>query len=101
MKHLGNVINSISTIFIIIKYYVCRIWSTDKWTSDKWLLNNRSKVQCACWSSCSSILLFATDLLPIINAIDFRKSDVFNETNYEKVAWPIIDLKSENINNKM
>lgn len=79
-----------------------RIWSTDKWTSDKWSLNNRSRVQCACWSPCSLILLFATDSCSIINAIDFRKSDVFNGSrNYKKVAWPIIDIKSECINDKV
>ncbi|KAL5238563.1 hypothetical protein ACI65C_005973 [Semiaphis heraclei] len=79
-----------------------RIWSTDNWTSDKWSLNNRSRVQCACWSPCSLILLFATDSCSIINAIDFRKSDVFNGSrNYKKVAWPIIDIKSECINEKV
>lgn len=81
---------------------MCRIWSTEKWTSDKWSVNNLSRVQCACWSPCSSILLFATDSSPTINAIDFRKSDVFNgSTDYKKVAWPVIDLKSECINDKM
>ncbi|XP_025419374.1 aladin-like [Sipha flava] len=79
-----------------------RIWSTDKWTADRWSLNNRSRVQCACWSPCSSVLLFATNSSPIINAIDFRKSDVFNgSTNYKKVAWPVIDLKSECVNDKV
>ncbi|XP_022180553.1 aladin-like isoform X2 [Myzus persicae] len=79
-----------------------RIWSTDNWTSDKWSLNNRSRVQCACWSPCSLVLLFATDSCSVINAIDFRKSDVFNGSrNYKKVAWPIIDIKSECINDKV
>jgi len=79
-----------------------RIWSTDKWTSDKWSVSNHSRVQCACWSPCSSILLFATASCSIINAIDFRQKDIFNDsTNYKKVAWPVIDLKSECINNKI
>ncbi|XP_050530915.1 aladin-like isoform X2 [Daktulosphaira vitifoliae] len=78
-----------------------RIWNTDKWVSDKWSVSTKSRVQCACWSPCSLILLFATDSCPAVNAIDFRKSDVFNEPlNYKKVAWPVIDLKSERINDK-
>lgn len=80
-------------IFFIITILICRIWSTDKWTSDKWSLNNRSRVQCACWSPCSSVLLFATDSSPTINAIDFRITDVFNgSTNYQQIALPVIDL---------
>lgn len=79
-----------------------RIWSTDKWTSDKWYVSNHSRIQCACWSPCSLILLFATDSSPIINAIDFRESNVFSgSSNNEKVAWPIIDLKDECVNSKM
>lgn len=79
-----------------------RIWSTYKWTSDKWAVKNRSRVQCACWSPCSSVLLFATDTSPIINAIDFRKADVFDgPIDYKKVAWPVIDLKSECVNDKV
>ncbi|VVC42525.1 WD40/YVTN repeat-like-containing domain,WD40 repeat [Cinara cedri] len=79
-----------------------RIWSTDKWTSDKWSVSNGSRVQCACWSPCSSILLFATDSCPTINAIDLRKSNVFKEsTSYPKAAWPIIDLNSECVNDKL
>lgn len=79
-----------------------RIWSTDKWTSDKWWVNNHSRVQCACWSPCSLILLFATNSCSTINAIDFRESDVFSGfTNHKKVAWPVINLKSETVNSKM
>ncbi|XP_050438537.1 aladin-like isoform X2 [Adelges cooleyi] len=78
-----------------------RIWTTDKWSSDKWSVNSKSRVQCACWSPCSSVLLFATNSCATINAIDFRKSDIFNEpSNYKKVAWPVIDLKNERINDK-
>lgn len=81
---------------------MCRIWSTDKWTSDKWSVKNQSRVQCACWSPCSNILLFATDACQEINAIDFRKSDVFDELdNYKKLAWAIIDLKSESTKNSL
>lgn len=81
---------------------VYRIWSTDKWTSDNWSMSNQSRVQCACWSPCSMILLFAIDAYHIINAIDFRKSDVFNgPDNYRKSAWPVIDLKSESVNNAL
>lgn len=78
-----------------------RIWSTNRWTSDKWVVNNRSRVQCACWSPCSLVLLFATNSGPVINAIDFRKANVFDgPINYKKVARPVIDLKSECINDK-
>jgi len=90
------------SLLLLLLFLLNRIWSTDNWTSDKWSLNNRSRVQCACWSPCSLILLFATDSCSIINAIDFRKSDVFNGSkNYKKVAWPIIDIKSECINEKV
>lgn len=100
MKHLGSMLGFFT--FSCIKMLVCRIWSTDKWTSDKWTLSNRSRVQCACWSPCSQVLLFATDSCPTINAIDFRVSDVFNgSTNYKQIALPVIDLKSLYIKDKV
>lgn len=70
----------------------CRIWSTNKWTSENWFVSNKSKVQCACWSYCSSILLFGTDSSSIINAIYFQKLDVFVESKENNFSLPIINL---------
>jgi len=77
-----------------------RIWSTNTWVSENWSVNNKSRVQCACWSVCSSILLFGTDSCSIINAIYFQKSDIFIESKDKNVAWPIIDLNRVSVNDE-
>lgn len=75
-----------------------RVWDTDKWTQEPWTIAS-GHVQAACWSPCSSVLLFATSEEPIIYSLTFRQQDrVFQRDDAFKTILRVVDLTEVEVN---
>lgn len=55
---------------------VFRVWNCDKkWTPERWTLN-AATIKSACWSPCSSFLLFVTEE-PVLYRLQFIEEQLF------------------------
>lgn len=83
-----------SKLFTSTNTLVFRVWECKSWTAERWHIDS-GYVQTACWSPCSSVLLFITSSEPFIYSLSFVSYDrVFrNESNNSpNLAERIYDL---------
>lgn len=71
-----------SKVFTSTNTLVFRVWECKTWKAERWHIDT-GYVQTACWSPCSSVLLFVTSNEPFIYSLSFVSYDkVFqSETN--------------------
>ncbi|XP_055840899.1 aladin [Episyrphus balteatus] len=71
---------------------VFRVWSAEKhWEPERWTVAN-GYIQSACWSPCSSFLLFVTSDESTLYRLQFFEEQLFATSNLPKQALPIADL---------
>lgn len=68
-----------------------RVWDSNTWTQDNWYLVS-GRVQTACWSSSSSVLLFATTTEPFIYALAFNTLGSVFKCDDTQEARIVVDL---------
>lgn len=73
----------------IILYF--RVWKTEKWIPERWTTVS-GRVQTACWSPCSSVILFATTEEPLVYALPFDAVGSVFQSDDLCNASPVIDL---------
>ncbi|XP_044268590.1 aladin-like [Tribolium madens] len=71
---------------------VFRIWDCQHWENERWTVPS-GRVQAACWTSCGTSLLFATNTEPVIYGLNIKNDHVFtsNATSIDH-AVPLFDL---------
>ncbi|XP_075238272.1 aladin-like isoform X2 [Lycorma delicatula] len=85
-------------VFAAMNRIVFRVWETSYWNPELWSLRN-GRVVAACWSACSSALLFATSTESVIYALTFGPmAAVFNSENTRSAA-SIIDVAAITLSN--
>lgn len=79
-------------VFAATSRLVFRVWTTDLWTPERWSLP-QGHIVAACWSPCSSALLFATSLEPVIYALTFGPiRSVYTAVEDRRGACRVADL---------
>lgn len=68
-----------------------RVWDTCQWEPDRWTLAS-GRVVSAVWSPCSSLVLFAISLEPVIFSLSCGTSSSVFQSEDQRAASPLIDL---------
>lgn len=78
---------------------VFRVWSSEKhWEPERWTISS-GNIQSACWSPCSTFLLFVTSEESTLYRLQFFEEQLFAKSNLPKQALPIADLSKLTISN--
>ena len=85
-------------VFAATTGIIFRVWDTDRWIPERWTIIS-GHVQAACWSPCSTMLLFATSEEPVIYSLTFSKSgSLLCSDDVSRNALPVIDLSEVEVN---
>ncbi|XP_054267179.1 aladin-like [Macrosteles quadrilineatus] len=85
-------------LFAATTNMVFRVWETCQWNADRWALTV-GRVVSAVWSPCSSLVLFAVSLEPVIYSLMCSQTaGVFQEED-RRAATPLIDLTPVELDN--
>lgn len=82
-----------------------RVWDTTKWVPERWRVLS-GHVQTACWSPCSTVLLFTTSEESVVYALQFKPNCAQLDTMFysdtpvsEQAARVVINLAQEEAGN--
>lgn len=78
-------------VFAATNRIVFRMWDTAYWETELWSLHT-GRVTCACWSACSTVLLFATSTEPVIYALTLGSMATVFSTENTKSAVGVVDI---------
>ncbi|KAG8263724.1 hypothetical protein J6590_027658 [Homalodisca vitripennis] len=78
-------------LFAATTNLVFRVWETCQWEPDRWTLAT-GRVVSAVWSPCSSLVLFAVSLEPVIYCLSCGVASSVFQSEDRRGATPLIDL---------
>uniref|UniRef100_A0A1B6FTZ0 Aladin seven-bladed propeller domain-containing protein n=1 Tax=Cuerna arida TaxID=1464854 RepID=A0A1B6FTZ0_9HEMI len=78
-------------LFAATTNLVFRVWETCQWEPDRWTLAT-GRVVSAVWSPCSSLVLFAVSLEPVIYCLSCGAASSVFQSEDRRAATPLIDL---------